>query len=245
LVAASLAKTEQLWTEGMPERTLDSWGLVALTEMELALGWALLSNISPQLVRWIALVLFGAFTCVALSRTAGGASSCSCAGNLQISPMLAVAVDVCILAALWRWRPASRPVRTWLMAALSVGLLAVTPWPLLAAFRPAPYPRLVVTPVIDLGQLAPGERREFTLGVRNPHDQPVEIAALESSCPWLQSKGLPSRVAPGEQQSLDMTLDLSREPGFAGPLSVAVTGRTTTGEIAFVTEVGIRVHGKK
>jgi len=242
LIGAGLLKTEKLWNEGMSEPTfIGSWGLVALIEFELVAGLGLLSNVSPRLLRTIALVLFAAFTGVALSKAAAGDHSCSCAGNLPISPTLAVVGDLSILAALWRWQPISRPGRTWLMAGLSLTLLAVAPWPLLATFRPAPYPRLMVTPVIDLGQLAPGERRDFTLHVRNPHEQPVEIAALESSCPCLETRGAPCCIGPAQSQALDLTLNLSREPRFAGPLSIEITGRTIGGAISFVANVDVRV----
>ena len=66
----------------------------------------------------------------------------------------------------------------------------------------------------------------------------MEIVALESTCPCLEGKGLPCRMDPGEKQMLDMSLDLSREPAFAGALSLQVTGRTSNGDIAFVTQVG-------
>jgi len=245
LVAAGILKTEKLWAEGSSEESLlGSWGLITIIELELGLGLALAANLWPRLLRRIAIVLFAGFTGVALSKAAAAERSCSCAGNLSISPILAVVVDVCILAALWRWQAVSRRGRTWLMAAFSVSLLAVAPWPLLAAFRPPAYPRLVVTPVIDLGQLAPGERRDFTLRVRNPHDQAVEIAALESSCPCLEGRGVPSRVAPGERQTLHMTLNLSREPAFSGPICVGVTGRRADGDIAFATEVRTVVGGR-
>jgi hypothetical protein len=243
LVGAGLLKTEKLWTEGISEQSfIGSWGLVSLIELELGAGLALLTNVSPRLLRRIALVLFAAFTGVALSKAAAGERSCSCAGHLSISPILAVVGDLFILTALWRWRPERRPGSTWLKAGLTVTLVAVAPWPLLAAFRPAAYPRLVVSPVIDLGQLEQGERRSFALRLRNPHDRAVEIVALESTCPCLESTGVPARAGAGETQALGMALDLSREPAFTGPLSVEVTGRTSNGSIAFSTRVRTTVR---
>jgi hypothetical protein len=242
LIGAGLLKTEKLWNEGMSEQSfIGSWGLVSLIYLELGAGLALLTNVSPRLLRSIALVLFAAFACVALSKVAAGNRSCSCAGNLTILPSLAVVGDLFIFGALWRWRPECRPGSSWLKAGLTLGLLTVAPWPLLAAFRPAPYPWLIVTPVIDLGQLAAGERRSFALRLENPHDQAVEIVAVESTCPCLESAGVPARVRPGEAQALDISLDLSREPAFVGPLSLKVTGRTANGAIAFATQLGVSV----
>jgi hypothetical protein len=243
LVGAGLLKTEKLWTQGLAEETLSgSWGLVLLIELELVIGCALAANLWPRLLRAIALVLFAGFTGVALSKVAAGERSCSCAGNLPISPILAVVADLCILAALWRWRPERGLGSTRLKATLTLILLALAPWPVLAAFRPAAFPRLVATPVIDLGDLEPGERRTFSLRLRNPHDQPVEIVALESTCSCLESTGVPARADAGETRAVIITLDLSLEPAFTGPLSVKVTGRTSDGSIAFSTEVRTTVR---
>lgn len=87
---------------------MGSLGVMALIEFELAVGCALLMDLWPQFLRRIALLLFAAFTGVALWKSAAGAPSCGCTGNLEIAPWLAAVADLSILAALWRWQPVPR-----------------------------------------------------------------------------------------------------------------------------------------
>ncbi len=249
LITAGILKTLQLWTEPMSEpAVIGSWKFktALLIELELYLGLGLLLNLWPGYLRRVALVFFAIFTGVALSKAAAGARSCGCAGNVEIAPWVAVITDLAMLAGLWTWRPNHSPsASAEFKISPALLFLVVLPWPVLGAFRPPAYPELVVAPGIDLSQIGQGQRRTFTVTLRNPHDQAVEIFGLESSCPCLESKSVPTRIPPRGVQTLDLSLDLSHEPGFAGPLLLEVKGKTMKGVIAFFTQVATNVRENK
>jgi hypothetical protein len=242
LIVAALLKTEKLWTDPMSADTPPGpWGLALLIELEFGLGLGLMSGLCSGLLRKVGLVLFGAFTGVALSRLVGGERSCSCAGRIEILPGLLVIADLVVVAALLVWRPLPSPKSFWLNAGLTVTLVVVAPWPLLAASRPIPYPRLIVAPRIDLGKMCAGERRSFAIEIRNPHNEPVKVVALPASCPCVAGEALPWHVEPRQTATVALALDLGQQTRFSGRLSLELKGRTHSHDVAFSTAVAVAV----
>ncbi len=92
------------------------------------------------------------------------------------------------------------------------------------------------------GEIPPAGARSFALRLRNPHHAPVEVAAVESSCPCVVVQRVPFRLGPGEETKLELTLDLSRAPDFSGPLFPDITGKTASGVVSFVARIAARVR---
>ncbi len=244
LVAAGL-KTHRLFSDPSSSSGIFSshWFQLMLVEAEVACGLALCLGLYPRLTRWAALLLFVCFLGAALSQAAAGATSCACFGNVPLHPWLAVAMDVGLLAALACWSPSEKVIASaWHAAVLCLGALLVFPVALLAFERSIVYPRLEVSPAtVDMGSLTQGERRVFVLRLRNVHQKPVTIHDVESSCPCLRAHALPWALAPGDEKTVELTLDLVREPEFVGRLLIEITGTTPEHGTAFRAHVDVLV----
>jgi hypothetical protein len=94
---------------------------------------------------------------------------------------------------------------------------------------------------IALGSLRPGQGAEGTLGLRNPGDEAVEVASVETSCPCIRASPPALSIAPRGAGSLTLAFDPSDEPGFRGMLSVEVTGWTADRRVAFRTRAELEV----
>ena len=255
-LAAALFKIQRLWADSSSASGIfeSTWFQVFLVEAELTCGFALWLGLWPRVVRWSAIVMFSTFFGAALSQALGGARSCDCFGAVQIHPWLAVLLDATMLAVLCRWRPrrsetgGSTMFAARIATVLGIGVLPVFPVALFGFAHLTGYPRLHVSPAtFDLGTLQQGERRVFTLRVWNPHDKPVTIKAVRTSCPCLEAHGIPWTVGPDEEKSLEFTLDLGRkrqvvgqlpidnpESNFAGSLRIDATATNERGRTAFV-----------
>ncbi len=93
---------------------------------------------------------------------------------------------------------------------------------------------------IDLDEVPRGGRKQAAFSLTNPGAQTIELARIESSCPCL-TMGVPRRLAPGEQVSGRVKVDLRDEPHFTGEVSVEIKGWTHTGELAFALVVEVKV----
>ena len=111
--------------------------------------------------------------------------------------------------------------------------------------RPEAPPLLEVNPQsVDLGIVAQGKPRIFRVWLNNLSPYPVTIAQFQSSCPCLQFKdsaSLPLAVQPHQQSVAEFHLDLRQQPQFCGDLLLDLRGITVSGEIAFATQVSLRV----
>ena len=103
LLCAGILKAHQLVTALVPEQ--HTWITWALIEMELFVGLGLLASCFPWFFQRVALVLFACFLGTALMKVIAGDHSCGCAGNVPLSPWLAVVLDTLVLVALTQWRP--------------------------------------------------------------------------------------------------------------------------------------------
>ncbi len=91
-----------------------------------------------------------------------------------------------------------------------------------------------------MGEVASSGRKQATFTLTNPGTQTVELTRIDSSCPCLKMD-VPTHLAPGEHVEGRVNLDLRDEPDFMGELAIEVTGRTNTGESAFLVVVNVRV----
>jgi len=249
LLAAAVLKAISLWSSVTDESGLlgSPWLQMIVIEVEAGLAVGLLCGLRPHAVRVLAMVLFSAFLGLALSKAASGARSCACFGWLEVHPWLTVGLDAGVLLLLWRWRPAEdgsriRPRALRVIVAGSLALLAIVPVVFATSQTLlAKAPLLETESVVDLGTIRQGQRREFTLRVRNPHNHAVTISHLDASCACLNGAGLARAFSAMEETTAQLTLDLSKEPAFAGELRIRLIARTHAEEMAMDTVVRVRV----
>jgi hypothetical protein len=108
LLFASVLKGYDLATIPTVETTLwtSRWFLIALAEVEFALGLWLISGLLSSFARWTALGAFLAFFGVSISKALAGEASCGCFGAVvQMSPRFTAIMDLAVIVALFRWRP--------------------------------------------------------------------------------------------------------------------------------------------
>lgn len=80
--------------------------MLLLVELELALGFCLLFGSWPQLVWRVSLAVFLAFGIFSSIRAISGESSCGCFGPVEVHPFASALVDLSIVAAISKLKPA-------------------------------------------------------------------------------------------------------------------------------------------
>lgn len=162
LVCSGVLKLQHV-SAGLPfaEFWFPSRGIwIALAQFELVLGILLWTRLWPQVAWAVAVVAFATFSCAAAAMALLGRASCGCFGALEVDPRLILIIDLCILAALARWRPSRR---AW-PAAQSVGLrycAAGALWGLLGA--PAAYNALTLQATMPVGVQLAADGRTMVL----------------------------------------------------------------------------------
>ncbi len=111
LIVAAGLKCYQLGSGPVAESGLltSRWFLIVVVEFELLFGLWLLAGSSPKLTWCLSIFCFLMFACVSLYEGICGRSNCWCFGNVAVDPRATFALDVVLVAALLRWRPAVGP----------------------------------------------------------------------------------------------------------------------------------------
>jgi hypothetical protein len=236
LIAAGL-KAHGLLTEPFSR----FWFQVGLVEVELICGLALLLNVFPQATRWAGLALFSAFIVVSSFHLATGVHSCGCLGKVPLQPWMALAFDVAAVFGLWHWQPKENGCLSSVPTLGCLLPLGVIPFFYLAEST-KPFPQLIVDPqAVELGSVSQASRTQIRLVLGNPHNQPVLVERLQSSCPCLQGRDLPWLLEAGAESNVELTLDLVRESGFVGRLAIDLCGQTAEQDLAFRASVQLSV----
>ena len=112
LLSTAVLKAHQLGTAPVASEGLltSRWFLVLLVQYELLLGFWLLFGPWLRKAWLLALASFGIFAFLSLAQGLRGADSCGCFGHVQVSPWIALVIDVTAVAALTAFRP-RRPLR--------------------------------------------------------------------------------------------------------------------------------------
>lgn len=139
LLLAAALKACQLATEPTAEISLmtSRWFLVFSVEFELLLGLCLISGLFVRTVWLTTLSSFALFSCISLYKALSGEVSCGCFGSVQVNPWYTLCLDLAVVGALMRYRPAlwgkeagidTRPASyyrvvfgMWLVVAVSAG----------------------------------------------------------------------------------------------------------------------------
>lgn len=250
LLTTAALKTHAAFTETAFNAGLLSsrWVVPAIAEFEFFLGGWLVAGVYPRLARRCALMTFFCFLGISLFGALNGERSCSCFGELEVSPWIAVSIDSAALIALLLCRPqvdastnTFSPSRQALLVVFAPVLLGLPLALVVSGDARAP----LLSPskdVVDLGVLSAGERRNTSLLLSNKGDTPVEIVKIESSCPCLCLECVPRDVPPSGTARMTATLDLGKEHGFVGKLRIRAQGRTRSGALAFSVQLTVKVQ---
>ena len=193
---------------------------VGLILVELALGVALLSGVSPVVVRWLAVGVFATFAGYSGYVTLTGTSSCGCFGELPVRPVAALVFDLLAVAGLLVGRPAmTQPTpapttgRVWDVA-LGLTLSVVVAGSVAAAMvaRAGSLDAAVLMfrgeevsfspAVLDVGSGPEGEVCEHTVQVSNHSGRPVRLVAGSRDCTCDATPSLPVTLPPGRTRDV-------------------------------------------
>lgn len=107
LLVAALFKAHQLATApSLGVGLLHArWFNILVVEFELFFSLWLLFGLLPRVTRLAAIGCFTVFATVSLFKALSGSESCDCFGALELNPWVTVILDLCILAALFRFPP--------------------------------------------------------------------------------------------------------------------------------------------
>jgi hypothetical protein len=210
------------------------WQL-AFIEVEVVLGFWLLTGVWARAGWVVALFTFALFAGASLFLGALGYPSCGCFGMARINPWYALGVDVLALVALWRWRPrpfprwesgvSCAPSSLWRVRSAALGAaLLVASWAatsVVNTYLSATLPMLrgetvtVAPPVTDLGDARPGETRTFFVRARNHTERPIRIIGGTATCSCAATDNLPALLLAGESKTLRIEVRLVGSPGRA------------------------------
>jgi prepilin-type N-terminal cleavage/methylation domain-containing protein len=220
---------------------LSFWFQIVLVQSELFLGLWLWSGLWPACSRVVSLVIFSGFAAFNWYQVRSGAVSCACFGELQLSPWLALALDLFCLVALIAWAPVSTGRQLSLMkfrarfycygCSYCLLTIAVT-WALI--ITGASKPILSVSPSrFNLGSVQPGQRVEHSFGLSNPGSEPVAVTRIETSCQCVHVTLANNVIQAGETIDARITFELDDEWEFSRKLAVEIEGYTNSGARAF------------
>ncbi len=200
---------------------------VATVEMEILLGWWLLSGWSMRAAWVAALGFFGILASASLYLALAGQTSCGCFGRVSVNPWVTFALDLAAMAALLlcrprqshspqadfvRWVPglvkAGAGAAAFLLLIVG-GFLLVFDNPVDALARLRGESLTVESSVSEVGEGLQGEQRPFTIHLRNHTDRPLRVVGGTTDCSCLATDDLPITVPPGEARPIDVRMKFS------------------------------------
>jgi hypothetical protein len=224
---------------------LPPWLMLPVIEAEFFLGVWLLSSLWTAQARVAACVCFAV---VALTQGIAGQRSCACLGQIELSPWIAFAFDVCAIGAIFLWRPVSERSVTALQlrAVLGIALAGGAGVAVVmtnAITETSHHMGLHIVPsLVDFGSLTQGGAASVPIHINNNTDETFAIEEMSSSCVclWLQPS---SRVVlPGERMSGELWLNLAHEPEFLGNLLMTLKLDDPSGHRSLTIQAKARVR---
>ena len=245
LLTAAGLKLQQFATDAIPEGGLFSgyWLRILAMEIEVSVATALMAGFWPRVTRRACQGLFFAFLVISLINAAFGVKSCACLGAIEMQPLIMALLDAAVLVALSVWRPVQGPTRNTRLAftlAAAFPLSLIPAWTFLAA-ETAALPVAISPALIDLGTIAQGQKRQFTVILRNRLDKPVKIERADASCPCVELIPIKVELAPFEDLAVQLAFDLGNDKDFVGSLVIEIRGWAGSGEALFAGEIKVHV----
>jgi hypothetical protein len=126
LLSAAALKTYQFATHPAPGVDLftSRWFIMGAVELELVLGFLLVTHMHPRLTQRLTLLCFTVFAFIASYKAFSGQPSCGCFGRLDVSPWYALIFDLLTIVALSAFPLRASQSRSALPPLLAVFLLA-------------------------------------------------------------------------------------------------------------------------
>ncbi len=197
---------------------------VATIEVEILLGWWLLSGRAIRAAWTVTLVFFGILASASLYLALAGQTSCGCFGRVAVNPWITFAIDVSAVAALLLCRPRQSHVpqgdfARWVPGLVKTGVgaaaffLLIAGGFLLAFDNPADAlarlrgESLTVDPsVSEVGEAVVGTRRPFTVRLVNHTDRPIRVVGGTATCGCIATNDLPIIVPPHDAQPIEVQM---------------------------------------
>lgn len=210
LIAAGLAKGFQSSTT--PFLFENPFIFVALIQLELLFGVALILNVFANVTRTGALVLFGCFAIANIYLIGDKSSSCNCLGAISLSPWLMLGADIVVITLLWFSKPmvavsqnVSEPRLGWpawsiLFIAICVFMAARTIHSIKVA--PLSASRSVTSGAFDRNTL-----KQIVIPIANHSSRDVRITGITASCGIRIADVSPRKMLP--RDTCNVTLELN------------------------------------
>lgn len=198
---------------------------------ELLLGVWLLSG-KQQLGAWVAVLMtFIGFAAISFYQGCIGQASCGCLGNrVAVSPWIMFGIDLAAIVALFAARPDLNPL--WEQRApiaraaahilggycLLLGFLAAFAQfrygSIDAALADLRSERVSVNPpLIDIGNVVPGETRDAVVELTNRTDGPIRLIGGTADCSCTVIGDLPVIIPPTEARSIRISVHIPDKMG--------------------------------
>jgi hypothetical protein len=235
-----------------PESHMPTWLPAAanssLAVIEAALGLWLLSGRVAHLARLATATAFAAFATYNLTALCVGRRSCACFGAVHVHPMAVFGLDVLVLVALGFRQPNSGYLRRRFAPALALGFFLgtlgaafVVPRSVFAVItdmdergaEPRPI-RLFESKLvhIDLGTIPSGIAKRHIVQIQNPRESRVSLRGFEATCDCLRISTSGGTIPAQGLATLELNLDLTQRPEFAGLLAIEAKGWSAQDELA-------------
>ncbi|VTR93100.1 unnamed protein product [Gemmata massiliana] len=207
--------------------------LVPLVAAEATLGLWLCLGLFPRAARLISAAIFAIFAIFSMYQYAIGKSSCGCFGSVSIMPLATAGLDLLIVFAMIIINPPALPKyknQGWQIVLIILGAVAAGSVAAIAKTSKN-NPENVLDPIVhSLGVVIQGQVIESKINIKNISDNKCEISHFQSSCPCLSIHPEFVAIDPGQTVSIDIRIDLAKEPDFYGNLSVEVVAAGRNGE---------------
>ncbi len=212
------------------------WLAMGIVSLETLLGFWLVSGILPGWARVAALGLFGGFAVFNLKQVIAGRVSCACFGPVTLEPWGALTLDIASIVLLVTWKPPALILGRFTGLATAI-LLALPPcvsgvWASSFSIQ-GDFPLEVSPRTLSLGTVPQAGQASSSFTIHNRSSAIIHISHVETSCPCAEVL-LPRRdLAPGDEMTGQLVLDVAKEPAFTGVLGIEITARMPDDQVAF------------
>jgi hypothetical protein len=201
--------------------------LVATVEVEILLGFWLLSGWAPRASHLSASLFFLILAATSFYMGLNGQESCGCFGRVSVSPWWTFALDVGISSGLLYWYPIaglrgaelSIILATGLGGIAMVGMIAgafvlTSENPVEALARLRGESITVQPPISDVGSGIVGDRQQVQIRLRNNTDRFIRVVGGTTDCSCIATADLPISVPPHEARAIAVKVQFKGSDGF-------------------------------
>lgn len=192
---------------------------VALVAFESLLASCLFLFWHVRSIRVLAGVTFAIFSCVNIGLLMEGQSSCGCFGNVSVSPIAALVLDLALAVALsLTWSQsierAPLPFREFSLCSLfgSLSVLMFVGWGGIQRLENKPI--RFDSSILEIGTGVTGHIAEKSLSVRNTSDHEIRIVAYSPRCSLHIDGELPVVIPANSSRCIPVLVPFRGDPGI-------------------------------